>query len=320
MIQPVRSARTPTVATTESLRIANYNASVASIERCHDDLMIMRVRPDCGFPSFIPGQYTVLGLGGWEARFPGCQPETEPPSPDRLIKRAYSISSPMLENNQLANQSEASELEFYIALVREAEHPPALTPRLFMLQPGDRIFCGSRAHGRYAANHLPRDTTAVFAATGTGEAPHNAMLTQLLRSGHRGEIINLTCVRRSQDLGYLRTHRRLESMFPRYRYIALTTREPQNLDPKRLDYVGKRYLQDYFRSGDLETECDIELDPKTTHVFLCGNPDMIGAPTRSHDPARRYPGKLGMVEVLERLGFRIDLPHEPGNLHFERFW
>jgi hypothetical protein len=27
-----------------------------------------------------------------------------------------------------------------------------------------------------------------------------------------------------------------------------------------------------------------------------------------------------MVEVLERRGFQVDRPHEPGNIHFEKYW
>jgi hypothetical protein len=47
---------------------------------------------------------------------------------------------------------------------------------------------------------------------------------------------------------------------------------------------------------------------------------MIGVPLRTHDPTSRYPQPMGMVEVLERRGLRLDQPHEPGNIHFEKYW
>ncbi|MEX0819366.1 MAG: ferredoxin--NADP reductase, partial [Pirellulaceae bacterium] len=306
----------------ERLRTEFYNASVVSIERCHDELMIVRVRPDRGIPRFLAGQYTVLGLGYWEPRAADCQPEGDITQRlQRLIKRAYSISCPLLdEAGQLVGVNDLHFLEFYITLVRHAQHPPALTPRMFALEPGDRIFCGPHMHGHYTLTDVPRDANVIFAATGTGEAPHNAMTAQLLKTGHRGRVVQVTCVRVKQDLGYLATHRRLQEMSSNYRYVALTTREPENLDASRPDYVGKRYLQDYFASGDIESETGLPLDPDNTHVFLCGHPDMIGAPLRTHDPSRRYPRPQGMVETLEHLRFRVDLPHQRGNVHFEKYW
>jgi ferredoxin--NADP+ reductase len=126
-------------------------------------------------------------------------------------------------------------------------------------------------------------------------------------------------VRQDRDLAYRRVHERLADRYANYRYVPLTTREPRNLDNSRPDYVGKRYLQDYLTSGQLERDLQTRLDPANTHLFLCGTPQMIGAPQRSHDPATRFPHPGGMVELLERRGFQVDLPHERGNLHFESY-
>lgn len=307
----------------ERLRCENYNSQVVKLVRVHEDLMTIRVRPDRGVPPFLAGQYTVRGLGEWERRVAGVQDEPDGlHRPGKVIKRAYSISSPMIDDaGRLVRASKSPCLEFYIALVRYADkHPPALTPRLFGLAEGDGVFCGPHVHGHYTLGGVQRDDNVVFAATGTGEAPHNAMLADLLASGHRGRIVSVCCVRWKQDLAYLSGHRELERRYPSYRYLTLTTREPENLDPAHVQYIGKRYLQDYFASGDLERDADLELSPRNTHVFLCGNPEMIGVPHHTHDPARRYPEPVGMVEVLERCGFQVDQPHEPGNVHFEKYW
>lgn len=313
----------PDAAEIERLRAEHYNASILQIRKPQDELMVLRVRPDWPIPRFEPGQYTVLGLGSWEDRVPGSQPE--PPdvaqSP-RLIRRAYSISCPILdENGRLVGVDDLDYLEFYIALVRQAaERIPALTPRLFTRRAGDRIHCSDRIRGTYTlAGVGPRDTV-VFAATGTGEAPHNAMIAALLKRRHQGRIVAVTCVRFRRDLAYLQTHRLLETLFDNYRYLTLTTREPENLDPTHPNYVGKRYLQDYFESGAFERDAGIMLDPRNTHVYLCGNPGMIGAPLAGRHGEKSYPRPKGMVEVLETRGFHIDRPHHPGNIHFERYW
>ena len=122
------------------------------------------------------------------------------------------------------------------------------------------------------------------------------------------------------DLGYLETQRAMEEKFPTYRYLTLTTREAENLDSRLPDYVGKRYLQDYFASGNMAEEANIEMDAARTHVFLCGNPRMIGAPHAGKTGEARYPNPTGMIEVLEKMGFAADERDKPGNIHYEKYW
>ena len=306
----------------EELRSTHYNSTVVDMVFPHDDLMIVRVQLDEGRLRYEAGQYTVLGLGYWEPRIADTQPEDIDEARLRtVIKRAYSISCGLLDaQGEIVTATDDPVLEFYITLVRQAVKPPALTPRLFGLSAGDRLLTGTHAHGHYSLGQIEPDDNIVFAATGTGEAPHNAMLAELLRRGHRGRIVSVACVRYRHDLGYLDKHHELERRWPNYCYLPLTTREPENVDPQVAGFVGKRYLQKYFESGELEDNWGIELDPDRTHVFLCGSPEMIGVPRRSHDPAQRYPEPMGMVEVLEKRGFHVDQPHHVGNIHFEKYW
>lgn len=322
MIATVPSAGNVSDEEVRHLRSAHYNATLCEIQHIHDDLAILRVRPDFGRLEFTPGQYTVIGLGYWERRIAGVQvEELEPEQLRQVAKRAYSICSPIFNAaGQLALPDQCPYLEFYVALVRRAEkHAPTLTPRLFALAPGDRLFLGTHAHGHYTLESARGEENVVFVATGTGEAPHNAMTVELLSRGHRGRIVSVTCVRHARDLAYLPTHRRLEQIYSNYRYLALTTREPCNLDATRKDYIGKWYLQEYFAKGRFEQIAGLPLDPAGTHVFLCGNPAMIGAPQHTH-ALRFYPRPQGMVEILEQRGFRLDEPHHGGNIHLEKYW
>jgi ferredoxin--NADP+ reductase len=285
--------------------------------------MILRVRPDEGLPAFAAGQYATLGLGNWEPRIENVHREQilEPRAPRQLIRRAYSISCPLLdEQGQLVTCRDLDFLEFYIARVSHPnDDPPRLTPRLFALAERSWLFVGPRFHGTYTLAPCADDNAMVFLATGTGEAPHNAMIAELLARGHRGPIVSAVCVRYRNDLGYLEVHRKLEMRFDNYHFVTLTTREPQNVDPSRPDYIGKQYLQEFVRSGRFETVTGIFLDPTRTHVYLCGNPSMIGlrTPTRA---AQSHPEPAGMVDILAMRGFRLDHPHAPGNLHVEKFW
>src|SRR5262249_11168365 len=152
-------------------------------------------------------QYTTLGLGCWEPRFPGCQEEQlQPGDESKLARRSYSISSSVLDDHgQLLDRSQVDWLEFYIVLVREAtqEKPPLLTPRLFLLREGGRLCLGEKITGHYTLEPVQPEDTVLFLATGTGEAPHNYMLWELLGRGHPGRILSACCVRYRRDLGYL---------------------------------------------------------------------------------------------------------------------
>ncbi|HWB12634.1 MAG TPA: ferredoxin--NADP reductase [Pirellulales bacterium] len=300
----------------QRLRSEFYNASVVEVRDAHEELRILRVRPDGERVSLQAGQYATLGLGSWEACIAGSH-DAQPVRP-QLIRRAYSVACSMLdESSSLVRLGDCEYLEFYVALVRGKSPELRLTPRLFRLQPGDRLYLGPHAHGRYTLAGVQPGDRVVFAATGTGEAPHNAMLAELLASGPPRPIASVTCVRYRKDLAYLRVHRELERRFAKYRYLGLTTREPENVDPQASGYVGKRYLQEYFESGDFERDSGIVLDPKQTHVYLSGNPAMVGLPT----PGAASSGSInGMVAILQRRGFRLDEPDCPGNLHCERFW
>lgn len=296
-----------------------YNAIVVSLRRVHDELCILRVRTDGPRPQFVPGQYIVLGLGSWEPRCDGV-PAFD--GPDVLIRRAYSISNSLTgPEGRLLRCGDYDYLEFYVALVRKTEdRPPSLTPRLFALEEGSRLFVGRRAHGTYTLDPVGPDQDVIFAATGTGEAPHNAMIPELLAANPQRRVLALTCVRRLHDLAYLEEHRRLEQAFLNYRYVPLTTREPQNLDPQRDDYVGKLYLQDLLAGDKLQRHTGWRLDPAREHVFLCGNPSMIGLPRRDASRQMIFPEPPGVVEVLVRRGFVLDEPRVAGNIHYEKYW
>jgi ferredoxin/flavodoxin---NADP+ reductase len=305
------------------LRKRHYNATVVDLRLVHDELMVLRVRPDFGIPEFHAGQYTTLGLGYWEPRAPDTQHEELAESQVRkVVKRAYSISFPILgETGELLDPAQSDFLEFYVVLVRETPClPPALTPRLFHLQSGDRLFVGEKIVGHYTLASVRGGQDVIFFATGTGEAPHNAMLAELLLRRHAGRIVNAVCVRKRCDLGYLATHEQLAGRFSNYRYVPLTTREPVNLDRTLPDYVGKQYIQKLIESGQLEQELGHPLDPRRAHVFLCGNPAMIGIPEIDDEGNHYYPQPTGVIELLEQRGFRAAERGTGGNIHFEKYW
>jgi ferredoxin--NADP+ reductase len=304
----------------EELR-KRYNATVVGLRKPNPDLMCIRIKPDFPMPVHKPGQYTSLGMGYWEPRTEGCQVENLKPGEEtKLVRRAYSIGCAMVDDKGglAADAQAAGWLEFYIVLVREKEGPeaPALTPRLFLLKEGDRVNMVEKITGHFTLDPVKDGDTVLFLSTGTGEAPHNYMLWELLRRGHKGRILGACCVRYKRDLGYLAVHEELMRRYKNYSFLSLTTREADTVK-------HKVYIQDLITSGQLAQFVGQPLTPENMHVYLCGNPKMIGVPTKDKETGQRiYPKPLGVIEILENMGFKADNPtiKFQGNIHFEEYW
>lgn len=295
------------------LAASHYNATITSFDTAHNELWRIRLRPDREAIAHQAGQYCSIGLGYWEPRADEAVDEGLESKRDKLIRRSYSISSPILDGHgYLADSSANREIELYIVWVQpDGDRVPALTPRLALKNVGDRLYLGPKVAGRYTVERVTDPScSVVFVATGTGEAPHNAMLVELLRKGHHGRILSVVSVRYRSDLAYQREHHELEGRYPKYKYLAVPTREADQ---------PKRYAQDLLEDGSIEEALGGPLDPAHTHVFLCGNPEMIGLPDFENGKPV-FPAAVGMAQLLHERGFTIDRRKQPGNLHYEEYW
>lgn len=300
----------------DALRQRHYNATVTSIQEHEPGLRVMHIAPDGPIAPFEPGQYTTLGLGYWEPRVDQASEDfaLHPELLERLARRSYSVSHSIVDNWGELAPRHTDELEFYIVLVRpEGTHIPALTPRIFALGPGDRIYMGRKFTGRYTLSGVDPTDNVIFLSTGTGEAPHNQMTAKLLRDEHQGRILQVVCVRHWSDLAYLGRHRMVEGRFNNYRYVPLTTREPENNG-------NKVYIQDLLDSGGVEEALGVSIDASNTHFYLCGNPQMIGLPKWRDDGTLEFPATRSVCEILTESGFTLDHRRERGNVHYEEYW
>lgn len=297
----------------DSLRKRLYNAEVVDIRHPHPEMAVLRVRPDVPIQPYRAGQWTTLGLGMWEDRCQGCpQDDLDEDAKRTMVKRPYSIGSPILKSDDSLWPEKDDAFEFLLSLspaLATGTGGPALTARLFALKTGERLWADPKPRGNYTLKDVRTTQNVVFLATGTGEAPHNRMIWDLLRRGHKGHVASVVTVRRKADLVYHDVHTRLEEMFPHYRYVPVTTQEPE--------VVGNR-LQTMLESGLLEEKIDARLDPETCHVFLCGNPGMLGRPeTDEKTDELVFPKPTGMIELLMQRGYGLE-PPGPHGLHFER--
>ncbi|MBM4117600.1 ferredoxin--NADP reductase [bacterium] len=252
-------------------------------------LLIMRVAPEgWELPAFRPGQFAVLGLPGRAPRYRLADPEDEPAPPDKLIRRAYSVASSSLDRQYL---------EVYVILVRSG----ALTPRLFALAPGDRLFLGRKITGLFTLDSVPKSAHLALVATGTGLAPYMSMLRSELLCDAARKVAVLLGARHSWDLGYRGELITMTRLCPSFSYLPIISRP----DDEPIPWSGPTgHVQDLWRGGALAAAWGLAPSPATTHVLLCGSPAMIE----------------GMVALLEAEGYSEHTKKEPGQIHAERYW
>lgn len=252
------------------------------------DLMILRVAPDgWTLPAFTPGQYCLLGLPGSAPRAANATVEASTPEPDELIRRAYSIAS---------SSAERDYLEFYIAHVRSG----ALTPRLFALGVGDRVFLSAKVTGMFTLDQVPERMNLIFIGTGTGLAPYMSMIRTHVEADQEHRVLVLHGARNSWDLGYRTELFYLQRYAPHFSYVPVIDGPQDEVVPWR-GHVG--FAQDLWKAGLVRDLWACDPTPENSHVFLCGNPLMIEA----------------MTELLVPDGFRIHRRHSPGEVHIEEF-
>lgn len=266
-----------------------HNATLAERIDLHEDLALFRVKyNDHDVPDFEPGQFATLGL-----------PDPTPPDPDKpvrpgrgpkLIRRAYSIASPATEKRWL---------EFYIVRVDDGK----LTPTLWDLQPGDKLFMNEKIGGHFT---LPpaeetRGKTLIMVSTGTGLAPFRSMYLTYRHQNRWSHFVLYDGCRVARDLGYFQEMNEFTEADETFHYIPTVTREPTDSS-----WGGRRgRVNALLEPMTFKTMTGTDLDPDTCQAFLCGNPQMI-------DQIE--------AELTSRGFVTRDRKHPEGNLHFERYW
>jgi len=179
------------------------------------------------------------------------------------IFRAYSIvSSPFDEI-----------LEFFSIVIPDG----AFTSQLQHLEVGDELLLNTMPFGfltlaRYQ-KPLPKDLWLL--ATGTGLAPFLSMLQDLKTWEDYEHIVLAYSARSTEELAYIEKIESLQEDFgslvenpAKLIFIPIVTREP-------VEGALTERLPKLLLDGTLQARAGIDLDIDSTHVMLCGNPEMV---------------------------------------------
>ena len=254
-------------------------------------------RPDSF--KFTAGQFVRLGVNPSQLQYykqqsgasDNANNETIVSALDEDIFRAYSIvSSPFDEV-----------LEFFSIVIPDG----AFTSQLQHLKVGDELLLNTMPFGfltlaRYQ-KPFPKDLWLL--ATGTGLAPFLSMLQDLKTWEDYEHIVLAYSARSTDELAYVETIERLQEDFgslvdnpATLTFIPIVTRE--SVEGALTERLPKLLLD-----GTLQKRVGIELNIDSTHVMLCGNPDMVE----------------DTKETLKSLGLVMNRRGE-GNIAVENYW
>lgn len=215
---------------------------VLSVHRWSDNLFSFTMTRPAHF-KFTAGQFARIGLK----------------VADDLVVRAYSVvSSPYDET-----------LEFFSIVVPDG----AFTSQLQHLKVGDELYLEKVPYGfltlaRYQAP-APKDLWLL--ATGTGLAPFISMLQDFETWQKYQNIHLIYSVRTAAELAYVDRITEIVELFSEghegFKFVPIITRDPQAELHDRLPVL--------IENGQLEKTVGLDFDPASTHIMLCGNPQMV---------------------------------------------
>lgn len=204
-----------------------------------------------------------------------------------LVVRAYSVvSSPFDEN-----------LEFFSIVVPDG----AFTSNLQHLEIGDELYLDKTAYGylTLARYQLPLAHDLWLLATGTGLAPFLSMLQDFETWTKYQHIHLIYSVRSTTELAYVDRIQEIAESFGEghtgFKFVPIITRDPNATLHDRLPVL--------IENGELEKVVGLSLNPATSHVMLCGNPQMVE----------------DTKDALKQRGLSMNRRGE-GNIAVENYW
>ena len=206
---------------------------------------------------------------------------------DDLVVRAYSVvSSPFDET-----------LEFFSIVVPDG----AFTSNLQHLKVGDELYLEKIPYGflTLARYQLPMPKDLWLLATGTGLAPFISMLQDFEVWQKYKNIHLVYSVRTASELAYVDRIQEVADTFGEghtgFKFVPIITRDPNAPLHDRLPVL--------IENRALEKTVGLDFNPQTSHIMLCGNPQMVE----------------DTKEALKARGLTMNRRGE-GNIAVENYW
>ncbi|MGK2946151.1 MAG: ferredoxin--NADP(+) reductase [Candidatus Malihini olakiniferum] len=230
---------------------------------------LFSIQAQAPIAAFTAGQFAKLGL------------EID----GERIQHAYSyVNAPSNPN-----------LEFYLVTVPEGK----LSPHLHALQPGMQLEITKDAAGFFVLEEVPDCSTLWMLATGTAIGPYLSILEEGKDLERFQHIVLVHATRFANELSYFPKMQQLQCRYgDKLRIQTVVSREKQ-----AGSLTGR--MPALISSGALENAVGLPLNTETSHVMLCGNPQMV------RDTQQYLKEKRQMTKHLRR---------HPGHVISEHYW
>jgi len=174
-----------------------------------------------------------------------------------------------------------------------------LSPRLFALREGDEVQVVKEAQGFFVVEEVPECETLWMLATGTGLGPYLSILQEGKDLERFRHIVLVHAARFASDLSYLPLMQQLQQRYNgKLRIQTVVSREEA-----AGSLTGR--IPALIASGQLEEAVGLPMDAATSHIMLCGNPEMV-----------RDTQQL----LKETREMRKHLRRKPGHISSENYW
>ncbi|WP_264273166.1 ferredoxin--NADP(+) reductase [Duffyella gerundensis] len=243
------------------------NATVKEVKNWTDSLFSLVV--NAPVDPFIAGQFAKLGL------------EID----GQRVQRAYSY----------VNAPNNPDLEFYLVDVPDGK----LSPRLHALQAGDSLMVTKEAAGFFVVDEVPECDTLWMLATGTAIGPYLSILQQGENLARFQHIVLVHATRYAADLSYLPLMQQLQQSYGDKLRIQTVVSREQVAE----SLTGR--VPALIESGELESRVGLTIDAVSSHVMLCGNPQMV---------------RDTQQVLMTSREMRKHLKRKPGHITSEHYW
>ncbi|AAO27229.1 ferredoxin-NADP reductase [Buchnera aphidicola str. Bp (Baizongia pistaciae)] len=243
-------------------------AKIIKIKKWKNNLFSVIV--NAPISPFTAGQFTKLGYQKKNGK---------------IIQRAYSFVNAPHEKN----------LEFYMVLIKNGQ----LTTKLYNLNNTDHIQIKKKSYGFFTLNEIPTCKILWMFATGTGIGPYLSMLKYQKNTEKFQKIVLIHAVRYRHDLTYFNEINNLKNIYNKKLYTQfIISREKTNFS------LSGRIPQ-LLKTEELEKHINLFIENNTSHVMLCGNPDMV---------------KQTQNFLINNKNMKKHLRRKPGQISSENYW
>ncbi|MCW5197064.1 FAD-binding oxidoreductase [Buchnera aphidicola] len=203
----------------------------------------------------------------------------------KYIQRAYSF----------VNSYKNKNLEFCVTLIQHG----IMSHQLYNLLNHKKILIDKNPNGFFTIQEIPDCEILWMFATGTAIGPFCSILQNGSKLNRFKKIILVHAVKYKKDLIYSSLIKKIKKYLNHLIFTTIISREYNNQN----SLTGR--IPQLLHSQTLEKKIGYTINPQTSHIMLCGNPNMV---------------KETQQYLINFRSLKKHLRRKPGHISVEHYW